>query len=124
MVTYDEYLKGIMEKIIGSHDKIESLGDRPADLEATRIELLKIKGFFQVLAHKIDAARYPSLDVGRLQAKAESYLETYYFDREIENVSSLYADDPGRVRNLRLAILGSLNDRGLMEYIAETAGEM
>ncbi len=121
MVTYDEYLRGILERVMESHGALSGMGDRPGDLEAMRVELLKIRGFFHVLAHKIDAGKYPSIDVAGLQSRAASYLESYDFEKEMDRLSPLYADDPSRLRNLRLTILDSLDDRRLMEYISEVA---
>ena len=93
-------------------------------MDIIRLELLKIKGFLQVVSNKLDAAKYPSTDVKRLQSKAQSYLDTYYFEKEIENLSSLYADDSNRLKNLRLMILESLNDRKLIENINELVEEL
>lgn len=123
-MTYNEYLKGILEKIIESHAVLTRLNDKPGDLDIIRLELLKIKGFLQVVSNKLDAAKYPSTDVKRLQSKAQSYLDTYYFEKEIENLSSLYADDSNRLKNLRLMILESLNDRKLIENINELVEEL
>lgn len=124
MVTYNEYLKGILEKVIESHAVLNSLDDKPGDLEVIRVELLKIKGFLQVVSKKLDATKYPSTDVKTLQSRSQSYLDTYYFEKEIENLSSLYAEDSNRLRNLRSMILESLNDRKLMESINELVEEL
>lgn len=119
MVTYHEYLKGILEKITESHSVLAGLKDRPGDLDVIKMELLKIKGFLQVLSNRVEAERYPSLDIKGLQSKSRSYLDAYYFEKEIENISSLYADDSNRLKNLRLMILDSLNDKKLIGDIAE-----
>lgn len=124
MVTYDEYLKGILEKIIKSHALLAGLKDQPGDLDVIKTELLKIKGFLQVIANKVDATRYPSLDMAGLQSKSRSYLETYDFEKEIENIYSLYANDAGRLKNLRLLILESLSDKKLIGKIVELASEL
>ena len=113
-----------MDRIIESYETLSNLDNNPGDLEVIKVELLKIKGFLQVLAHKIDVEKYHSVDVKRLQSKAKSYLKTYYFEKEIENISLLYSDDSSRLKNLRLTILDSLNDRRLMEYIVDAAREL
>ena len=121
MGTYNEYLKGILEKIIESHAILSDLDDKPGDVEVIKTQLLKIRGFLQVIANKMDGDRYPSLNIKNLQKKARSYLESYYFEKEIDNVSMIYADDPGRLKNLRLVILESLDDKKMMEDITEMA---
>lgn len=123
-MTYNEYLKGILEKIIESHTILTGLDDKPGDLDVIRLELLKIKGFLQVISNKLDATKYTLADVERLQLRSQSYLDTYYFEKEIENLSSLYADDSNRLKNLRLMILESLNDRKLIENIKELVDEL
>ena len=124
MVTYNEYLKGVLGKVIKSHAVLSGLGDVPGDLDVIKLELLKIKGFLQVIANKLDAAKYPSADIERLQAKSASYLESYYFEKEIENIASLYAGDSNRLKNLRLMILDSLNDKKLIEDIINLEREL
>lgn len=121
MVTYAKYLKGILEKIIESHGVLSGLNDAPEDLDTMSLELVKIRGFLLVISNKVDASRYPSIDIKRLQAKSRSYLDTYDFEREIGNLGSLYANDSNRLKNMRLLILESLNDKKLMEDIADAA---
>ena len=121
MVTYSEYLQGILEKIITSHTVLSDLGDVPGDLDVMRIELAKIRGFLNVISNKIDASKYPSLDITRLQSKCRSYLESYSFEKEMERISMLYADDSGRLKNMRLAVLDSLHDKKLIEHIITLA---
>ena len=124
MGTYNEYLKGMLEKIIESYAILSDLDDKPGDVEIIKTQILKIRGFLQVLANKLDEGRYPSLNIKNLQKKARSYLESYYFEKEIDNVSMIYADDPGRLKNLRLVILESLDDKKMMEDITEMAREI
>lgn len=124
MVTYDKYLKGILEKTIESHTLLSGLKDQPGDLDVIKTELLKIKGFLQVITNKVDATRYPSVDIAKLQSKSRSYLETYDFEKEIENIYPLYANDAGRLKNLRLLILESLNDKKLIEGMVELTREL
>ena len=124
MVTYNEYLSGVLEKILHSHSILCGLADKPGDLDIIKIELLKIRGFLLVISNKLDATKYPGVDISRLQSKSRHYLETYYFEKEIENIASLYASDPSRLKNLRLVILESLNDRKLIAEIMETRGEL
>jgi hypothetical protein len=48
------------------------------------------------------------------------YLDNYYFEREINIMSELYANDSNRLKNMRLKIIESFNDKkfiGRMEQI-------
>jgi hypothetical protein len=122
MVTYYEYLKSILEKIIVAHDILTKLEDKPGDLKIIKKEILKINGFFQVLINKIDAEKFQSTDFSDLKSKFEHYLENYSFEKEIETMAPLYSEDSNRLKNMRLKILESLADKKLMdniEYIVE-----
>ena len=48
-----EYLRDIMKKILNSYSIIESLSDKPSDLEVLEIELRKINGFLLVLSKRV-----------------------------------------------------------------------
>ncbi len=124
MVTYNSYLKGLAANILKSFEILSNLNDKSDDLRIMEIELLKIKGFLHVLSNKIESDKYPSIDIQSIQAKSKAYLETYDFEREINNVSMLYADDSNRIKNLRLLILASLNDKKLISGIGELAREI
>ncbi len=122
MVTYYEYLKSILDKIIVAHDILAKLEDKPGDLKIIKKEILKINGFFQVLINKMDAEKFQSADFSDLKSKFEHYLENYSFEKEIETMASLYSEDSNRLKNMRLKILESLADKKLMddiEYIVE-----
>ena len=58
MVTYHEYLKSILEKIIAAHNTLTKLEDKPGDLNIIKKEILKINGFFQVFINKIDTEQF------------------------------------------------------------------
>jgi len=117
MVTYYEYLKSVLKKIITSHDTLAHLEDKPGDLVIIKKEILKINGFFQVLVKKIDTEKLASTDLLDLKSKFEYYLENYSFEKEIETMASLYSDDSNRLKNMRLKILESLADKKLMDNI-------
>jgi hypothetical protein len=120
MVTYYEYLKSVLKKIITSHDTLAHLEDKPGDLVLIKKEILKINGFFQVLINKIDTEKLASPDLSDLKSKFEYYLENYSFEKEIETMASLYSDDSNRLKNMRLKILESLADKKLMDNIEYT----
>ena len=122
MVTYYEYLKNILEKIIVAHDILTKLEDKPGDLMIIKKEILKINGFFQVLINKIDIEKFQSTDFSDLKSKFEHYLENYSFEKEIDTMAPLYSEDSNRLKNMRLKILESLADKKLMnniEYMVE-----
>ena len=117
MVTYHEYLKNILKKIIVAHDILVKLEDKPGDLIIIKKEILKINGFFQVLINKIDTEKFQSTDFSDLKSKFEHYLENYSFEKEIETMAPLYSEDSNRLKNMRLKILESLADKKLMDNI-------
>lgn len=117
MVSYQEYLKSILEKIIISHNTLIKLADKPGDLDIIKKEILKINGFFHVLVNKIDSEKFHSSDLLDLKSKIEYYLKNYSFEKEIETMAFLYSDDSNRLKNMRLKILESLADKKLMDNI-------
>lgn len=117
MVSYQEYLKSILEKISISHNVLSKLRDNPGDLEVIKKEILKINGFFHVLVNKIDSEKFHSSDLLDLKSKIEYYLKNYSFEKEIETMAFLYSDDSNRLKNIRLKILESLADKKLMDNI-------
>lgn len=122
MITYYEYLKNILEKILASHYILLELEDKPGDLEKIKKEISKIIGFFQVLINKIGVEKFESDDFLDLKSKLEYYLNNYSFDNEIKTISALYSDDKDRLKNIRSKILESLDDKKIIdkiEYILE-----
>jgi hypothetical protein len=124
MVTYYEYLKSVLEKIIVAHNTLEKLEDKPGDLAIIRNEISKINGFFQVLINKIDTEKFKSADFSDLKSKFEYYLNNYSFEKEIETMSTLYSEDSNRLKNMRLKILESLEDKKLMDNIEYTVEKL
>ncbi len=122
MVTYNDYLKGILEKIQIAYSTLEKLEDTPGDLDTIKKEISKIKGFFQVFVTKTNNENNQISDFAELKSKFEHYLDTYSFEKEIETMAPLYANDSNRLKNMRLKILESLSDKKLMndiEYILD-----
>jgi len=117
MVTYYEYLKSVLEKIIIAHNTLAKLEDKPGDLVIIKKEILKINGFFQVLVNKIDTEKFTSIDFSDLKSKFEYYLKNYSFEKEIETMAVLYSEDSNRLKNMRLKIIESLEDKKLMDNI-------
>ena len=53
----------------------------------------------------------------KLLKQVNYFLSNYEFEREIEAMSILYSDDSDRLKNIRLKIIESLEDKKLMENI-------
>ncbi|MBA0908444.1 MAG: hypothetical protein H0Z55_03580 [Nitrosarchaeum sp.] len=117
MVTFNEHLKSILEKILISHDMLAKLEDNFGDLDIIKKQLFKINGFFQVILDKFDTLESPSSDFLDLKSKIEFNLENYSFEKELETMSELYSEDSKRLKNIRLKILESLESNQLMEKI-------
>ena len=124
MVTWNEYLKSIFEKVIASYSNLAELTDKPGDLQIIERELFKITGYFHVAVTKLRSDNYQSKGLSFLKPKIENYLESYSFEKEIETMALLYSEDTSRIKNLRLKILESLEDNKLMERIKETIEEL
>ncbi len=124
MVTYDEYVKSILEQILSSYRALSELKDRPGDLEKIKVEWLKISGLLHVLVNKIESQNNSSDNYNTLLKGSKFYLENYYFEREISIMSGLYSDDPDRLKNIRYKIIESLNDKKFLEKIESIMAEL
>ncbi len=119
MVTYNEYLKNILKQIFDSYKKLEEIEDKDEDLNNIKKEMLKINGFLKVVSKKIDTDKIVSSNFKIVKTKFQNYLDNYYFEKEIETMAPLYSDDLNRVKNMRLKILEALEDRKMMDKVAE-----
>jgi len=119
MVTYNEYLKKILNQILVSHIILQNYQDKPGDLNNIKKELLKINGFFKVILNKISSDKIPSSDFKIVQSKIGNYLENYFFEKEIETMAPLYSNDVSRIKNMRLKILEALEDKKLIKDIED-----
>lgn len=124
MVTRTDYLRSMLEQALDSHNTIRHLQDKPGDLVTIRQELLRAKGILQVIVGRVDPRDHPSVDIGGLASRAALFLDSYYFEREMDIMEPLYGDDPGRLRHMRLTILAALEDRGLIAKIKEVLAEL
>ena len=116
---FSEYLKGVMRQILDSYNIIIQLDDEPSDLAIIKKELSKIRGQLTVLKNKLKSKEYQSDDLFTLYKVSLYYTETYDFSREINLLSQIYYNDPLRLKNLRLLIIESLNDKKLIEKFQE-----
>ena len=117
MVTIDEYLKEILGQILASYKTLTELNDNPNDLEIIKKELSKISGLLQVMRSKLDGKKYQTDHLVALYKLATYYIDTYDFTREIEILGQVYYKDSDRLKNLRLLIIDTLNDKKLIEKL-------
>jgi len=117
MISKNEYVKKILQQILDSIRAIEKLSDKSGDLNLIKRELLKIIGFFMVLVKKLGTEDFQSNELLELKSKVESYLQNYYFIQEIDTMSPLYSDDSDRIKNMRLKILESFEDKKLIDKL-------
>ena len=117
--NFSEYLKGVMRQILDSYNIIIQLDDEPSNLAILKKELSKIRGQLTVLKNKLKSKEYQSDDLVILYKVSLYYTETYDFSREINLLSQIYYNDPLRLKNLRLLIIESLNDKKLIEKFQE-----
>jgi len=117
LVTIDEYLKGILDQILASYQILTELIDEPGSLEIIKKELSKIRGLLQVISNKLNNKKYQSDHLVTLHKLSVYYIDTYDFTREIEILSQVYGNDSNRLKNLRMLIINSLNDKNLIEKL-------
>jgi len=119
MVTYNEYLKNILNQILDSYNILKNIDDKKEDLNNIKKEMLKINGFLKVVLKKINSDKIQSSDFRIVKSKFQNYLDNYYFEKEIETMAPLYSNDLSRVKNMRLKILEALEDRRMMDEVEE-----
>ena len=124
MGTIDEYLKGILGQILTSYKILTELNDNPDDLEIIKKELAKIRELLHILYTKLDNKKYQSDRLVTLHKLSASYIDTYDFTREIEILAQIYYKDSSRLKNLRLLIINSLNDKRLIEKFQTILNEL
>ena len=117
LADIDEYLKGILGQILASYKILTELNDGPDDLDTIKKELSKIRGLLQVIRSKLGEKKYQSDHLVTLYKLSTYYIDTYDFTREIENLAPVYFNDSNRLKNLRMLIIDSLNDKKLIEKL-------
>ena len=115
LMNIDEYLKGILGQILNSYKILTELDDEEGDLDVIKKELSKIKGLLQVINTKLNDKKYQSDHLVTLYKLSNYYIDAYDFTREIEILSQVYYRDSNRLKNLRMLIINSLNDKRLIE---------
>ena len=119
MANIDDYLKGILSQILASHKILTELEDKPDDLGIIKKELSKIRGLLQVIHNKLDEKKYQTDHLVTLSKLSGYYIDTYDFTREIEILSQIYFNDSNRLKNLRMMIINSLNDKKMIEKLQD-----
>ena len=119
MVTYNEYLKNILNQILDSYNILKNIDEKKEDLDFIKKEMLKINGFLKVVVRKIDSDKIQSSDFKIVKSKFQNYLDNYYFEKEIETMAPLYSNDLSRVKNMRLKILEALEGKRMMDDVGE-----
>ena len=119
MANIDDYLKGILSQILASHKILTELEDKPDDLGIIEKELSKIRGLLQVIHNKLDEKKYQTDHLVTLSKLSGYYIDTYDFTREIEILSQVYFNDPNRLKNLRVIIINSLNDKKMIQKLQD-----
>jgi len=117
MVTYNEYLKKILSQILDSYNNLRRIEDNPGDLDIIKKEMLKINGFLKVSVNNVDEYKITLSDFKNLKSKFNSYLQSYFFEKEIDTMTPLYSDDTSRIKNMRLKILEALENKKMIEDI-------
>ena len=115
LVDIDEYLKGILGQVLASYKILTELNDEQNDLETIKKELSKIRGLLQVMHSKLGEKKYQSDHLVTIYKLSTYYIDTYDFTREIDVLSQIYFKDSSRLKNLRLLVINSLNDKKLAE---------
>ena len=115
LMNIDEYLRGILRQVLDSYEILTELNDSNDDLNTIKKELSKIRGLLQVMHSKLGEKKYQSDHLVTIYKLSTYYIDTYDFTREIDVLSQVYYKDSSRLKNLRLLIISSLNDKKLIE---------
>ena len=124
MVDFNEYLKGILQQILASYKILTELNDEPNDLHIMKQEISKIIGLFMVIKNKLDVKKNQSDTFVTIYKLFSYYVETYDYSREIDILAQIYYKDSARLKNLRLLIIDSLNDKELIQKLQLTLNKL
>ena len=124
LIDFNEYLKGILQQILASYKILTELNDNPSDLHTMKQEISKIIGLFLVVKNKLEGKKNQSDSFVTIYKLFSYYIETYDFSREIDVLAQVYYKDSDRLKNLRLVIIDSLNDKHLIEKLQKILNEL
>ena len=124
LIDFNEYLKGILQQILASYKILTKLNDNPSDLHTMKQEISKIIGLSLVVKNKLEGKKNQSDSFVTIYKLFSYYIETYDFSREIDILAQIYYKDSNRLKNLRLLIIDSLNDKHLIEKLQKILNEL
>ena len=124
LIDFNEYFKGILQQILASYKILTELNDNPSDLYTMKQEISKIIGLFLVIKNKLEGKKNQSDSFVTIYKLFSYYIETYDFSREIDILAQIYYKDSNRLKNLRLLIIDSLNDKHLIEKLQKLLNEL
>ena len=124
LIDFNEYFKGILQQILASYKILTELNDNPSDLYTMKQEISKIIGLFLVIKNKLEGKKNQSDSFVTIYKLFSYYIETYDFSREIDILAQIYYKDSNRLKNLRLLIIDSLNDKQLIEKLQKILNEL
>ena len=124
LIDFNEYLKGILQQILASYKILTELHDNPSDLHTMKQEISKIIGLSLVVKNKLEGKKNQSDSFVTIYKLFSYYIETYDFSREIDILAQIYYKDSNRLKNLRLLIIDSLNDKHLIEKLQKILNEL
>ena len=124
LIDFNEYLKGILQQILASYKILTELNDNPSDLHTMKQEISKIIGLSLVVKNKLEGKKNQSDSFVTIYKLFSYYIETYDFSREIDVLAQVYYKDSDRLKNLRLVIIDSLNDKHLIEKLQKILNEL
>jgi hypothetical protein len=124
LMDFNEYLKGILQQILASYKILTELNDNPSDLHTMKQEISKIIGLSLVVKNKLEGKKNQSDSFVTIYKLFSYYIETYDFSREIDILAQIYYKDSNRLKNLRLLIIDSLNDKHLIEKLQKILNEL
>ena len=124
LIDLNEYFKGILQQILASYKILTELSDNPNDLHTMKQEISKIIGLSLVVKNKLEGKKNQSDSFVTIYKLFSYYIETYDFSREIDILAQVYYKDSNRLKNLRLLIIDSLNDKHLIEKLQKLLNEL
>ena len=135
--SFGEYVAGVVGQIGESARIVRALEGRPGDLDVMRREWARTIGLVESLAGRAGGAAEAAAGAegggaegrgaaayGEMASLCRAYSESYSFAREIDTMSGLYADDPGRLRNMRLKMCETYDRGRFLERLEGLAGEV
>ncbi|MDI1495800.1 MAG: hypothetical protein K8823_1108 [Cenarchaeum symbiont of Oopsacas minuta] len=123
MVTIFEYVEGITRDLILSHKTLESLDNKPGDLDIIRREWHRSVGLSVALADRITTSKITNETLVNMAKKCRKFTE-YDFTQEIDMLYGLYSDDPNRLKNIRIKILEAFEESKLVKQMYITLEDM